>query len=161
MTTLGFYFASLSYNEANKIRNQLNEIAANLGYTAQAGPTTGKGNASALLVAIAKGEIVCRLNRPLARKGFNNKLCRICGDGHYAKGLCSRHYHKFNKIKNNRKEMMKKTATEIAQEIMENGLATTQEELENQFEYFAREAGWSDEEIKAAIESPWFPRIKS
>lgn len=56
MTTLGFYFAGLSNEEANAVRQQLNEIAAGLGYVAQAGPTAGQGNAAALLIAIARGE---------------------------------------------------------------------------------------------------------
>lgn len=58
MTTLGFYFAGLSNEEANEMRGRLNDIAARLGYTAKAGATTGEGNAAALLAAIASGEVL-------------------------------------------------------------------------------------------------------
>lgn len=47
----------------------------------------------------------------------------------------------------------------IIRDVMENGRAATQSELENEFEFAASEAGWTDEEIKAAIASPWFPKI--
>lgn len=56
--TIGFYFAGMSKDEANEVRRRLNEIAAAYGYTAQAGPTAGQGNAAALLVAIANGEVI-------------------------------------------------------------------------------------------------------
>jgi hypothetical protein len=58
MTTLGFYFAGLSNEEANEMRGRLNDIAARLGYTAKAGATTGEGNAAALLAAIAEGTVM-------------------------------------------------------------------------------------------------------
>lgn len=58
MTTLGFYFAGLSNEEANEMRGRLNDIAARMGYTAKAGATTGEGNAAALLAAIADGEVL-------------------------------------------------------------------------------------------------------
>jgi hypothetical protein len=48
---------------------------------------------------------------------------------------------------------------EIVNEIVENGRASTQEALENEFEFEASEQGWTDEKIKAAIDSPWFPQI--
>lgn len=47
----------------------------------------------------------------------------------------------------------------IVQRIMENALAATDEELAEQFQFFADEQGWSDEEIKAALASPWFPSL--
>jgi hypothetical protein len=58
MTTLGFYFAGLSNEEANQMRGRLNDAAAHLGYTAKAGATTGQGNAAALLAAIADGDVL-------------------------------------------------------------------------------------------------------
>lgn len=48
---------------------------------------------------------------------------------------------------------------EIVRDIIENGRAANQTELENEFEFSASEAGWTDEEIQAAIESPWFSQI--
>ena len=54
---VGFYFAGMSQDEVNALRSRLNELAAELGYVAKAGPTAGQGNAAALLVAIAKGEV--------------------------------------------------------------------------------------------------------
>lgn len=56
MTTLGFYFR-LDRDEANAMRASLNEIAQSHGYIAHGGPTHGEGNAAALLVAIAGGEV--------------------------------------------------------------------------------------------------------
>lgn len=49
----------------------------------------------------------------------------------------------------------------IVKRIMENGIAKTNQELQNQFEFFAGEAGWSDEEIQQALNSPWFPSIEN
>jgi hypothetical protein len=85
MATLGFYFAGLSDEEANELRRRLNEIAAQLGYTAKAGPTTGQGNAAALLAAIVKGECEAkktskiqaaseRLAAHFGRKTFEDRL---------------------------------------------------------------------------------------
>ena len=52
------------------------------------------------------------------------------------------------------------TQEEIVQEIVENGRATDQTELENEFSFTASEDGWSDEKIREAIDSPWFPTIE-
>lgn len=57
MATIGLYMAGMTQDEANKVRQQLNTIAAGLGYTAKAGPTTGAGNAAAMLVDIAQGKL--------------------------------------------------------------------------------------------------------
>lgn len=51
-------------------------------------------------------------------------------------------------------------ANEIAQKIIENGRATNNEELENEFEFEAAEQGWAEEEISEALLSPWFPWFK-
>lgn len=56
--------------------------------------------------------------------------------------------------------MSTKTMNEIATRIIENGTAATNEELENQFEYAASEDGWTDDKIKDALVSPWFPWLK-
>ena len=56
-STIGFYFAGLSKEETNAVRARLNAIAAELGYRASRGATAGQGNAAALLVAIAAGEV--------------------------------------------------------------------------------------------------------
>lgn len=48
---------------------------------------------------------------------------------------------------------------EIVRDVMDNGRAATQAELENEFEFAASEAGWTEEEIQAAIQSPWFSQI--
>ena len=55
--TLGFYFRGMTKEQANEIRARLNEIAAELGYTAKGGQTVGEGNAAALMVAIANGDV--------------------------------------------------------------------------------------------------------
>ena len=47
--------------------------------------------------------------------------------------------------------------TKNASEIIANGRAATNTELENEFEFAASEAGYSDEEINEAFKSPWFP----
>lgn len=51
----------------------------------------------------------------------------------------------------------------IATDVVEWGRVEsgTNEELQNEFEFEAQEQGFSREEIKAAIESPWFPWMKS
>jgi len=45
----------------------------------------------------------------------------------------------------------------LVTEIMENGRANSQEELENEFEFLATEREWTEEEIRAALGSDWFP----
>lgn len=60
---IGFYFrGDITKQELNQIRAELNRIAKELGYLAKTGPTMGQGNAAALLVAIAKGEV--KLTKP-------------------------------------------------------------------------------------------------
>jgi hypothetical protein len=55
---IGFYFPErMSNEEVNQVRRRLNEVAAELGYAAKRGPTKGQGNAAALLMAIASGEV--------------------------------------------------------------------------------------------------------
>lgn len=54
---IGFYFRGMNKEEVTAIRAELNRIAAQLGYVANRGPTKGQGNAAALLVAIARGEV--------------------------------------------------------------------------------------------------------
>ncbi len=56
-STIGFYFAGLSQDDTNQVRARLNVLAADLGYTAKRGGTAGQGNAAALLVAIANGDV--------------------------------------------------------------------------------------------------------
>jgi len=51
------------------------------------------------------------------------------------------------------------SVTEIVREIMENGRAADQTELENEFLWTASEDGWTDERIKRAIADPLFPQI--
>jgi hypothetical protein len=61
-----------------------------------------------------------------------------------------------------RKEENKMSLREILEEIFDNGRVTSsssQEELINEFEFSATENGWSDEEIKNAISSEWFPQL--
>lgn len=47
----------------------------------------------------------------------------------------------------------------IIQDVIENGRAADQTELENEFEFAASEEGWTDEEIQTAVASPWFAQI--
>ena len=54
-----------------------------------------------------------------------------------------------------------KTTNEIVTRIIENGSASTNEELENQFDFAADEEGYTDEQIEAAKKNPWFPWIKN
>ena len=54
---------------------------------------------------------------------------------------------------------MKKSMSEIVQEIIENGRASSQEELVVEFEFEAAEQNWSEDEIREAINNPWFPNI--
>lgn len=60
---IGFYFRGMSKEEVTAIRAELNRIALSLGYTARTGPTKGQGNAAALLVAIAQGEVKVKKSR--------------------------------------------------------------------------------------------------
>jgi hypothetical protein len=53
-----------------------------------------------------------------------------------------------------------KTTNQIVNEIVENGRATNNEELENEFIFEATEAGFSDDEIADALNSEWFPWMK-
>ncbi len=55
-TTAGFHFAGLSTEETNALRARLSAVAYQLGFVSRRGPLAGRGNASALLVAIANGE---------------------------------------------------------------------------------------------------------
>jgi hypothetical protein len=48
---------------------------------------------------------------------------------------------------------------ELVREVMDNGRAADQTELESEFEFAATDAGWTNEEIQQAIASPWFPQI--
>ena len=60
MSTLGLYFP-MPRPEANELRAELNAIARQHGYLATRGPTAGQGNAAAMLVAIATGELAVLL----------------------------------------------------------------------------------------------------
>lgn len=78
MTTIGLYFAGLSSDETNALRSRLNAIAAQLGYTTQAGSTFGEGNAAGLLAAIADGDVLLSVKaRPgQAEPEFSTTLLR-------------------------------------------------------------------------------------
>jgi len=52
---IGLYFRGLDKSGVNDLRARLNRLAGELGYTAQAGPTTGDGNLAALLIGIGDG----------------------------------------------------------------------------------------------------------
>ena len=54
---IGLYFRDMEQDEINALRMRLNALAGELGYVAKAGPTVGKGNLAALLVAIDAGEV--------------------------------------------------------------------------------------------------------
>ena len=56
-TAIGLYFRGMTKEDTNALRARLNELALELGYTAKAGPTYGKGTLAAMLVAIATGEL--------------------------------------------------------------------------------------------------------
>ena len=56
MATIGLYFR-FPQTEANRLRARLNEMALSLGYAATRGPTAGQGNLSAMLIALAEGEL--------------------------------------------------------------------------------------------------------
>ena len=53
--------------------------------------------------------------------------------------------------------MTKMTMNEIAQGIMDNGLASHREDFDLEFDFAATENGWPAEEIKEAQESNWYP----
>ena len=55
-STIGLYFP-VDNEQVNALRARLNELAGKFGYVAKAGPTAGKGNLAALLVAIDAGEV--------------------------------------------------------------------------------------------------------
>jgi hypothetical protein len=57
MTTIGFYFRGMERQAVNALRARLNDLAAGFGYIAHGGPTTGRGNAAELFVAIDGGEV--------------------------------------------------------------------------------------------------------
>lgn len=48
---------------------------------------------------------------------------------------------------------------EIIRTVNDNGRASNQEEFENEFEFEATEQGWTPEQVKEAIDSPWFPQF--
>lgn len=50
-------------------------------------------------------------------------------------------------------------ATKIVARIVENGRAANNEELKNEFEFDASNAGFNNEEIEDVLKSPWFPWI--
>jgi len=54
---IGLYFRDMDQGEINALRARLNTLAYELGYTAKSGPTAGKGNLAALLVAIDAGDV--------------------------------------------------------------------------------------------------------
>jgi hypothetical protein len=55
-STIGLYFP-IDKDEVNALRARLNALAGELGYIAKAGPTAGKGNLAALLMAIDEDKI--------------------------------------------------------------------------------------------------------
>lgn len=57
-------------------------------------------------------------------------------------------------------ENRKPTINQIVIDIIENGRAANNTELENEFEFSASEAGYIEDEIKEALKSPWFPWFK-
>lgn len=56
-TTIGFHFAGLDKAQTNAMRARLNAAARQLGYVSRTGRSAGRGNAAALFVAIANGEV--------------------------------------------------------------------------------------------------------
>ena len=52
---------------------------------------------------------------------------------------------------------MKMTMHQIAQEIMDNALAVSCEDFDNEFDFAATENRWTAEEIEEAQESIWYP----
>ena len=58
MPAIGFYFPSrFSREDVNALRSRLNGIAESFGYTAERGPTAGRGNLAEMLTAIDSGEL--------------------------------------------------------------------------------------------------------
>jgi len=63
-STVSFHFAGMEWERTKVLKRRLNAIAGQLGYTSHRGPLSGRGNAAALLAAIADGEVVVmRRNR--------------------------------------------------------------------------------------------------
>ncbi len=56
-STYGLYFAGLSVEEIRATLARANAVAGQLGYISRTGPSSGRGNAAALLMAIANGEV--------------------------------------------------------------------------------------------------------
>ena len=56
MPAIGLYFPG-TQEEVNALRERLNALAGEFGYTATRGPTTGQGNLAEMLVAIDAGEL--------------------------------------------------------------------------------------------------------
>jgi len=52
-----FHFAGFKSDAARAVKAGLNDIAYQLGYISRTGPLAGRGNAAALLAAIARGEV--------------------------------------------------------------------------------------------------------
>lgn len=56
-TTFGFHFAGIDHEEAKAVRARLSALAGTLGYVSRRGAMAGQGNAAALILAIARGDI--------------------------------------------------------------------------------------------------------
>ena len=56
-TTIGFHFAGLDKAQTNAMRARLNAVARQLGYVSRTGRGAGRGNAAALFIAIANGDV--------------------------------------------------------------------------------------------------------
>ena len=56
MPAIGLYFPG-TQDEVNALRERLNQLAGEFGYTASRGPTTGQGNLAEMLIAIDAGEL--------------------------------------------------------------------------------------------------------
>ena len=54
------YFRDLNPAEVAEVVECLNTIAAGLGYVSKVGPMPGQGTIAAMLVGIARGEVVVR-----------------------------------------------------------------------------------------------------
>ena len=55
--TFGFHFAGIDHEEAKAVRARLSALAGTLGYVSRRGAMAGQGNAAALILAIARGEV--------------------------------------------------------------------------------------------------------
>ena len=74
-STYGLYFAGLSVEEIQATLSRANAVAGELGYISRSGPSSGRGNAAALLVAIANGEVtVMRKDQQDIGQGDNRAL---------------------------------------------------------------------------------------